>query len=124
MHLLVSLQLTGVGKSHLAALVAALIRGLLRVLLTHVGLQQLVLLELQAAVLELADVFLLLVNAADVPAAVRARGESLRAALHGAAEGLLPAVAELVPGQVVRRAEGLPAALVLTRVGPNSRVFT
>lgn len=126
MDLLVPLQLTGGGESHLAAIVGALVGWQLRMLLAHVGLQLLVLLELLAAALERADVFLLLesVRAADVSAPVGARGESLRAALHGAAEGLLPAVDELVPGQVERRAEGLSAALVLTRVWPKSRVFT
>lgn len=124
--LLVPLQLTGGGESHLAAIVGALVGRQLRMLLTHMGPQLLVLLELLAAALERACVFLLLasVRAAEVSAPVGARGESLRAALHGAAEGLLPAVDELVPGQVVRRAEGLPAALVLTRVWPKSRVFT
>lgn len=113
-HLLVSLQLTWEGESHVAAFISALVRWQLSVLLTHVGLQLLVLLELEPAALKLTDVFLvfLSVDAAEVPGPVGVGGEGLRAALCTALEGLHAAVGELVPGQVIGAAEGLTAAVV------------
>lgn len=111
-HLLVSLQLAGDAEAHLAAFMRALVWRQLGVLLTHVGLQLLLLLELQLAALEPADVVPVLlpgVDAVNVPCPVGVGGESLRAAVHGAEEGFVPAVAELVSGQVVAAAEGLPA---------------
>lgn len=125
-HLLMTLQFTGEAKSHLAAFVSALIRGQLGVLLAHVGLQLFVLLELESAALESANVFLLLlaVDAADVSGPVCVGGEGLRAAVYGTSERLLPAVAELVPRQVGLTAKSLRAAIAATRVWLHSRVFT
>lgn len=124
-HLLVALQPAGEGEPHLAAFEGALIGRQLGVLLAHVGLELLVLPELQPAALHFADVLLLLlaVNAADVSGPVRVGGEGLRAAVHRAAEGLRAAVTELVPRQVIGAAEGLGAAIVLARVRLHPRVF-
>lgn len=68
MHLLMPLQFTRDGESHLASLISALIRGQHCVLFAHVGFQLLVFLELQATAFNFADVFLVLlgVHAADV----------------------------------------------------------
>lgn len=125
-HLLVTLQFTGEAKSHLAALISALIRGQLSVLLAHVGLQLFVLLELEPTALKSANIFplLLAVHAADVSGPVCVGGEGLRAAIYGASERLLSAVAELVPRQVGLTAESLRAAIAPTRIRLHSRVFT
>lgn len=125
-HLLVSLQFAGEGESHLAGLIGALVGGQLGVLLTHVGLELLVLPELQAAALMFTHVLLLLlgVNAAHVSDPVRVGGEGLLTAVHGAPEGLHAAVAEIVSGQVVAAAERLPAAIAVTCERLQPGVFT
>lgn len=125
-HLLVPLQLAGEGEPHLASLVGALVRRQLGVLLAHVGLELLVLPELQPAALELANVLPLLprVYAAHVPGPVRVGGEGLPAAVRGAQKRPDAAVAEVVPRQVVGAAEGLAAAVAAARVRLHSRVFT
>lgn len=124
-HLLVSLQFAGEGESHLASFIGALIRGQLGVLLTHVGLELLVLLELEAAAVKLANILLLLlgVNAADVSGPVCVGGEGLCAAIHGAGKGLQAAVRQIVSRQVIGGTERLSAAVALTRVRLDSRVF-
>lgn len=67
-HLLMSLQFAGEGEPHLASFISALVRRQLGVLLTHVGLQLLVLLELEPAAVKRAHILpvLLAVDAADV----------------------------------------------------------
>lgn len=125
MHLLVPLQVTGEGKSHLAAFKGALVGRQLSVLLTHVRLQLFVFPEVQAAAVVSADVLLvvLAVNAARVSVPVGVGGEGLRAAIYGAEKRLRPGVTELMPRQVIRGAEGLAAALALTGVRLHSGVF-
>lgn len=125
-HLFMPLQPAGEGEPHLAAFIRALVGGQLRVLLTHVGFQLLVLLELHPAAVLLTHVHpsLLAVDAAHVSGQVAVGGEGLRAAVRGAAERLHPAVGERVSAQVVRAAEGLPAAVLLALVRLHPRVFT
>lgn len=125
-HLLMSLQFAGEGEPHLAAFISALVRGKLGVLLTHVGLELLVLLELKPTAVNFTHVLPLLlgVDAADMSGPVCVGGEGLSAAVHGAVKRLLPAVSELMSCQVIEAAEGLPAAVVLTCVRLHSRVFT
>lgn len=55
-YLLVSLQPAGEGEPHVAAFMAARVRWQLRMLLAHVGLEQLVLLEAEAAAVKLAHI--------------------------------------------------------------------
>ncbi len=95
-------------------------------LLTHVGLQLFVFLELQSAALKLTNVFLLLlgVNAADVSDPVGVGGEGLLAAIHRAPERFQSGMSEIMPRQVVRATEGLTAAIAVTCVRLQSRVFT
>lgn len=126
MHLLVALQLAGDGEPHLAVLIGARVRGQLRVLLAHVGLELLVLLELEPAVLELAGVLLLLprVNAADMSGPVGVGGEGLLAAVLGAPKGLHAAVTEFVSRHMVGAAERLTATVARAREGLHSGVFT
>lgn len=125
-HLLVSLQFAGEGEPHVTAFVGAAVRRQLGVLLTHVGFKLLVLLELLSAAVEPTRVLLLVgaVDAADMPGPVGVGGESFPASVHGAAERLHAAVAEVVPRQVILAAEGLPAAIALTCKRFYSRVFT
>lgn len=61
-HLLVSFQLTGEGESHFTSFISALVMWQLRVLLTHVGLQLLVFLELQPTALKFTNVLLVLLD--------------------------------------------------------------
>lgn len=123
-HLLVALEFTGEAEPHGAALGRAPVLGQVRVLLAHVGLQQLVLPELQAAALVRTEVSARAVAAADVALPVGVGGESLGAALHGAGERFVSVVDQLMTRQMVRAAERLPAALVSTRVRLHSGVFT
>lgn len=82
-------------------------------LLTHVGLQQLLLLELQptAFIFALVLLVLLSVDSSHVSGSVCVGGEGLLAAVLGALKGLHPGVCELMSGQMVGAAEGLPAEL-------------
>lgn len=124
--LLVSLQFAGKGEPHFTAFVGAAVGGQLGVLLTHVGFKLLVLLELLSAAVEPARVLLLVraVYAADMSGPVGVGGEGFLAAVHGAAERLHAAVAQVVPRQVILAAEGLSAAVALTCKRLYSRVFT
>lgn len=95
-------------------------------LLTHVGLQQLLLLELQptAFILALVLLVLLSVDSRHVSGSVCVGGEGLLAAVLGALKGLHPGVCELMSGQMVGAAEGLAAAVLPTCVRLHSGVFT
>lgn len=115
--------MAGLTEPHGAALESAVELWNVGMLLTHVGFEQLVLPELQAAVLESADVFARGAVAVDVALPVRVGGESLGAALHGAGKRFLSTVDQLMTRQMKRAAERLSAALVPTRVRLHSGVF-
>lgn len=101
-HLLMSLQLAGEGETHLTSFISALILRLLRVLLTHVGLQLLVFLELQTTALMFTDILQLLVLLGVCPdhvsGPVWVGGEGFRTSVLGTFERPLPAVCEIVSG--------------------------
>lgn len=125
-HLLVSLQFAGDGEAHLASFISALVRGKLSVLFAHVGFKLLVLPELEPTTLELAYILLVLlgVEAVHMSGPVRAGAEGLLAAIFSAGKQLQAAVAELMPGQVIRPSERLPTAVSVTCVRLYSCVFT
>lgn len=124
--LLVSLQLAGEGEPPLTAVVGALVRWQLGVLLAHVGLQLIVLLKLESAAIEPTQVRFPVraVNAADVSGPVRIGRECLLAVLHGAVKRLHAAVAEVMSVQVRLTTEGLPATVATTWIRFYPRVFT
>lgn len=123
--LLVPLQFARKGEAHFTPFVGALVGRQLGVLLTHVGFQLLVLLELESTAVEPAQVLLPVrtVHAADVPGQIGVGGESVLAAVHGAAKRLHATVAEVMPSQVILAAEGLSTSVAVTRVRLDSRVF-
>lgn len=123
-HFLMAFELTGHAEAHVAAAVRTPVLRGVGVELAHVGLQQLLLLELLAAALVATDVGTRPVVAADVALAVGIGGESLCAVVLGARERSLSAVSQRVTRQVVRARERLPAVLMRARVRLDSGVFT
>lgn len=103
-HLLVPLQAAGEGEAPGAAWLRALVGRQGVVLLAHVRAQLFVFTEHQMTAVHLARVAPRLVRvmrASLVPDAVGVSGERFVAAVHGALEGPVAAVVQLVPGQVV-----------------------
>lgn len=124
--LLMPLQFARKGEPHFTTVVGALVRRQLGVLLTHVGFELFVLLELESTAVEPAHVLLPVrtVYAADVPGPIGVGCEGFLAAVHGAAKRLHATVAEVMPGQVILATEGLSTAVAVTCIRFNSRVFT
>lgn len=122
-HLLVALQAAGEGEAPGAAWLRALVGWQGVVLLAHVRSQLLVFAKFQPTAFHLARVATPLVravHAALVPDAVGVGGERLAAAVHGAPEGPVATVTELVPRQVIGGGKRPAAVRALARERPRA----